>query len=243
MSSPGSTGRSRRCREKMATTTEERERSRSGSTSECGAWSSPSAWAQPYLRGPSRVRRTGRLKKEEVGMKMARTILASLLFGTTIGAAHASQDVCFQPDNFVDFFRLTTINSDATNCPTRLLCPSTLVFGSDGTNYRIPTNNNYAIPLVGGDVSGFANNPNVGFVGLHGVNSTSFFGNHSDCTFTFSFNGHALGQVLSVSCNGRAPGIWTKTVMYHGISCTAAIPVPPPSAKALGRCPSDPSPC
>jgi hypothetical protein len=175
-------------------------------------------------------------------MKMARTILASILFGTTIGAAHASQDFCYQPFNFVDVFRLTFIQDATTTCQSGAFCPNNFVYGSDSTNYRQPTNKNYAIPLVGGQVSGFGTNPTIGYVGLHGVNRSSFFDNHLDCTFTLSFGSSSIPS-LSVSCDGGVPGIWTKTVTLRTISCTAPIPVAPPSAKALGQCPSDPSAC
>ena len=179
-------------------------------------------------------------------MKKARTILASVLFGTTIGNAQA-QDFCFQPNNFVDVFRLSGISSAANTCHSGvsyLLCPNTFVFGIEFTNYG-GTDTNYSIPLVGGQVNALNSNPRYGFIGLHGVNTPLFnsplFGGHSDCTFTYQLG--LTYPILSISCDGGVPGIWTKSVAAHTINCTSAVPVPVPSAKALGRCRSDPIAC
>jgi hypothetical protein len=160
-------------------------------------------------------------------MKMGRAILASILFGTTIGVAQAA-DFCFKINNFVDVFRLNSTGN--------------VIAGTDTAYYGV-SGNNYQIPLVGGEASLLNPNPTRGYYGLTGVNGTRFFGGHTNCTFIYRFGSIDIPS-MSISCDGGAPGTWTKTVSYgNNVSCTAPIPVSPPNAPAVGRCRSDPSPC
>lgn len=166
-------------------------------------------------------------------MKIANKILVtSLLLGAAIGTAQATE-VCFKLDSFGDVFRLSSISSE----------DNTLYFGKDLaiTVSSIPIVR-YAIPLVGSAAPPPGPGTAASLIGLHGVNHTTFFGNHSDCIFDIVLGG-AGSPVLSVSCEGRVPGVFAKTnVMAHYISCgqanqvaQAAARAAPGAAKALGQ--------
>ena len=156
-------------------------------------------------------------------------LASSLCLGMGIYPAQADQ-VCFTLSGFTDIFRL--------NREPNLATLTEIISGSDFAPNPNPHNplGLYVVPLVGASAN---QNPPLDpgeiITALHGVNETKFFGNHSDCTYTFHLSGVSLG-LTGVSCEGRVPGIFSKASIF------APIPVhpcgqgaPPPTGKALGQ--------
>jgi hypothetical protein len=159
-------------------------------------------------------------------MKIARTmIVSSLLLSSLIGTGRAAE-LCFQLNKFADVFRLEFTDT-VTN---------TLVLGQD-LSIGAQT---YALPLVGNTVTVPPPNmdPAVKIVGLHGVNTSRFFGNHTDCTIDFRI-GTASPPVLNLACVGRTPGLFNRTnvpatIINYVPAAQAKRPVPA-AAKAWGE--------
>jgi hypothetical protein len=152
-------------------------------------------------------------------MRTARPIImASLLAGFPIEVAQATP-FCFNLSNYVDVF---TIN------------------GPTGVDYAIyDIGRGYAIPVFGGTAPVPASG-SATFFGLHGVNGSNSFGNHSSCEFYFIASGTKGTFTLNATCNGRVPGIWKKgAAASETINCVPAVPPTSPKAKAFGEAPSD----
>jgi hypothetical protein len=164
-------------------------------------------------------------------MKIASTVIVSfLLLSSSIGTVRAA-DLCFQLNNFTDVFTLEFTDT-ALN---------TLVLGQDlsiGSGSQ-----SYALPLVGSTVTAPPPNmdPTVKIVGLHGVNTSRFFGNHTDCTIDFRIGtlSPLSPPVLNLACVGRTPGLFNRTnVAATIIICTPAAQAKrsvPAAAKAWGE--------
>ncbi len=157
-------------------------------------------------------------------MRIARTVFAaSLWLGTATGTAQAAE-LCFILNNFTDVFRLNFIDFGG----------HTLVVGQD---FAIVGPRGYSIPLVGATAPAPPpnTNPAVKIVGLQGANRSTFFGNHADCTMDFLI-GTPAPPILSLSCTGRARGIFTRfNVAATVINCALAaqaLQAAPAAAKA-----------
>lgn len=147
----------------------------------------------------------------------AKALLASaLLLWTGSGTARAFE-TCFQLNDYIDIFRLSYDSID-----------SPIV----GTVEAITTNNNgfpisgYRIPLVGFSalLPPPNQNPTVRGTGMHGVNGTAFFSNHSDCTFQI-VTGSVAQPRVTVNCAGRVPGFFNGSAIGHYINCDQAAAV------------------
>lgn len=144
-------------------------------------------------------------------MTIARNVLASLLLAGAGSAAQATE-ICMQPDAFADLFRLSLLGSD----------DNTLVFGKDLALFPSGLVH-YAISLVGTVVPPAGPSSTASFAVLKGTNNTSFFGNHSDCTFDVQISGSGAPSLQSLSCEGRVPGIYAKSnIPMHFVDCNPA---------------------
>jgi hypothetical protein len=160
---------------------------------------------------PGNKQRFGRhISKGQKTMNPAKALVASaLLLWTGSGTAQAFE-TCFQLNDYSDIFRLSSDSLD-----------SAIV----GTVEAITTNNGfpvsgYRIPLVGFSaiLPPPNQNPTVRGTGMHGVNGTAFFGNHSDCTFQI-VTGSVAQPGVTVNCAGRVPGFFNGSASGHYINC------------------------
>jgi hypothetical protein len=159
-------------------------------------------------------------------MKTTRQIvMASLLFCVPIGNAQATE-FCVKLNNYVDVFRLSSISSE----------DNALWFGEDVAFYGPGNHQGYAIPLVGSQAI-VSSSPLLRFVALQGVNPSTAFGNHPNCTFNFFYGPPPL--YINASCDGNTPGTWKKNnVQAQSVNCNVYIP-PPAVPKVLGQAPSN----
>jgi hypothetical protein len=135
-------------------------------------------------------------------MKTAKTVLASSVFlGMAFGTARA--EICWKLTPFVDVIRVTEI-TDNGNAPAKSNFGSThnLVFGNwiAGTLYTQPI-----VGAIEFDNTSTSTSQKLRF-GVHGVNHTTSFGNHTDCTLNA-----LLGAGWSLSCDGNVPGIFNNS--------------------------------
>jgi hypothetical protein len=158
-------------------------------------------------------------------MKTTKTVLASSVFlGMALGTAHA--EICWRLTPFVDVIRVTEI-TDNGNAPVASNFGSThnLVFG----NWIAAT---YTQPIVGAiefDKTSTSTSQKLRF-GVHGVNHTTSFGNHTDCTLNA-----LLGAGWSLSCTGNVAGIFNSSgTPFTLISCENQPPFSPAEGKAAG---------
>jgi hypothetical protein len=109
-----------------------------------------------------------------------RHVPALLIFASFIPAAQADE-ICFKPVHFGDIFKLSEINTGA----------DTLLFGNE---YAIENGSTarYSLPVVGSLEPVPLSKPAVKRLGLHGVNVSVHWGNHSDCTFAFDVDPQTL---------------------------------------------------
>ena len=157
-------------------------------------------------------------------------LATSLLLGTGIGTAEATE-VCFTLHNFTDIFRLDVE-------PNQIEAEGAIISGSDFAPNPKSTIGLYVVPLVGASADQNPPlDPSANITALHGGNGTKFFGNHSDCTYTFHLSGVSLG-LTGVSCEGRVPSIFSKASIFAPIPVqffTCGGQRPPPTGKALGQ--------
>jgi hypothetical protein len=147
-------------------------------------------------------------------MTPAKALLASALLLCAEGGTARAFETCFQLNDYIDIFRLSYDSID-----------SPIV----GTVEAITTNNNgfpisgYRIPLVGFSavLPPPNQNPSVRGTGMHGVNGTAFFSNHSDCTFQI-VTGSVAQPSVTVNCVGRVPGFFNGSAGGHYIDCNQA---------------------
>jgi hypothetical protein len=147
-------------------------------------------------------------------MKIAISAFTSTLLLVAASGICQAQELCFQLNNFNDVFTLNFIDSGQ----------NALVVGQDVSLTNSIPPQGYTLPLVGSAAPAPPpnTNPSVMVVGLHGVNTTSFFGNHSDCTIDF-LTGTASPPILNLSCVGRTGGLFNRrNVPATIIDCTAA---------------------
>jgi hypothetical protein len=144
-------------------------------------------------------------------MKTAKTVLASSVFlGMAFGTARA--EICWRLTPFTDVIRVTEI-TDNGNAPAASNFGSThnLVFGNwiAGTSYTQPI-----VGAIEFDNTSTSTSQKLRF-GVHGVNHTTSFGNHTDCTLNA-----LLGGGWSVSCTGNVAGIFnTSGTPFTLIDC------------------------
>jgi hypothetical protein len=160
-------------------------------------------------------------------MKSKRQIWASLLFASLITPAQA--EICYTPDNYRDIFTLSEITSGN----------DTLIFGNEYAIELSSKSSRYSIPLVGSLELVPLSNPSVQRLGLHGVNVSTHWGNHSDCTFAFDVNPLTLAPVtpLVVSCDGNTSGIYNVSAPIVIVDCntiTSAEPAVANGSRTLG---------
>jgi hypothetical protein len=144
-------------------------------------------------------------------MKTAKTVLASSVFlGMAFGTARA--EICWRLTPFSDVIRVTEI-TDNGNAPVASNFGSThnLVFGNwiAGTSYTQPI-----VGAIEFDNTSTSTSQKLRF-GVHGVNHTTSFGNHTDCTLNA-----LLGAGWSLSCDGNVAGIFkTSGTPFTLIDC------------------------
>jgi hypothetical protein len=151
--------------------------------------------------------------------------VAASLIASFISPAIAS-DICYKPVLFRDIFRLSQIPMGA----------NTLLFGNEYANEPTGRANRYSIPVAGSLEPVPLSNPAVNRIGLHGVNVSVHWGNHSDCTFAFDVNPLTLAQVTPavINCDGRTPGNFNVAAAMAKIDC-ANIHSAASAAAAAGR--------
>jgi hypothetical protein len=168
-----------------------------------------------------------KLWRRTYDMKLARTVTVSFLLLSSSFVTVRAAELCFQLNNFTDLFSLE-FTSVGVN---------TLVLGQDLSIG--PGTQSYALPLTGSTVTAPPPNtdPAITIVGLHGVNTSRFFGNHADCTIDFRIGTSPL--VLNLACVGRTSGLFNRTnVPATIITCTLAAQAKrsvPAGAKAWGE--------
>jgi hypothetical protein len=84
-----------------------------------------------------------------------------------------------------------------------------------------PRTARYSIPIAGSLEPVPASNPSVKRLGLHGVNVSVHWGNHSDCSFAFDVNPPTLAPATPavISCDGRTPGDCNATAAMAKVDC------------------------
>jgi hypothetical protein len=162
-------------------------------------------------------------------MKSKRQIWTSLLFASLITPAQA--EICYTPDNYRDIFTLSEMEIPSGN--------DTLIVGNEYAIEMSGTSSRYSLPLVGSLELVPLSNPSVQRFGLHGVNVSTHWGNHSDCTFSFDVNPLTLAPVtpLVVSCVGNTAGIYNVSASIAIVDCntiTSAEPAVANRSRTLG---------
>jgi hypothetical protein len=158
-------------------------------------------------------------------MKTAKTVLASSVFlGMAFGTARA--EICWRLTPFIDVIRVTEI-TDNGNLPASSNFGSThnLVFGNwiAGTSYTQPI-----VGAIEFDNTSTSTSQKLRF-GVHGVNHTTSFGNHTDCTLNA-----LLGAGWSLSCDGNVPGIFNVSGTPFTLIDCENISAFDPAEKAAG---------
>jgi hypothetical protein len=143
-------------------------------------------------------------------MNSKRQIWTSLLFASLITPAQA--EICYTPDNYRDIFTLSEITSGN----------DTVVFGNEYALEVSGQTTRYSLPLVGSLELVPLSNPSVQRFGLHGVNVSTHWGNHSDCTFAFDVNPLTLAPAtpLVVSCVGNTAGVYNVSATMSQVDCS-----------------------
>ena len=155
-------------------------------------------------------------------MTISKTVVASsLLFGMMIGVAHAEN--CYQLKPFIDTVRNARvgIGDEAVEGPHRLLI-------GNWTAANI-----YSLPIVGSyDVTVPRTTPPTYRFSVHGVNHTTAFAGHNDCTLDAVING-----AWTVSCDGNnANAIFNGSgTPFAEISCDTLSTSFPQGGRALGQ--------
>ena len=144
-------------------------------------------------------------------MNSKRQIWTSFLFASLITPAQA--EICYTPDGYYDVFTLSDSTSSSGN--------DTVIFGNEYAIELSGTTARYSLPLVGSLEPVPLSNPSVQRFGLHGVNVSTHWGNHSDCTFAFDVNPVTLAPVTSlvVSCDGNTAGIYNVSASIVQVDC------------------------
>jgi hypothetical protein len=148
-------------------------------------------------------------------MNSKRQIWTSLLFASLITPAQA--EICYTPDGYVDVFTLSGSTSSSGN--------DTVIFGNEYALEVSGTTARYSLPVVGSLEPVPLSNPAISRLGLHGVNVSTHWGNHSDCTFAFDVNPVTLAPApppatpLVVSCVGNTAGIYNISASIAQVDC------------------------
>jgi hypothetical protein len=145
-------------------------------------------------------------------MNSKRQIWTSLLFASLVTPAQA--ETCYTPDGYVDVFTLSGSTSSSGN--------DTVIFGNEYAMELSGTTPRYSLPVVGSLEPVPLSNPAISRLGLHGVNVSTHWGNHSDCTFAFDVNPLTLAPVtpLVVSCVGNTAGIYNISATMSQVDCS-----------------------